>query len=191
MPIENIQPNRDDLPDDNLFLDEIAAILRGERPVTSGHITRLLRQFRLDRKGYTYHDVISEVYLRTLPKISSGTNIDHPTPWIKAVALNYIRELNRKHKRELRLEDESSIEAQPDCSDDNTFVNERIQHLKKALSKLKSLDCRIVHLYYLQNKSCKEVVKILQAEGTEITELALRKRAERIKHKLRGDMEAE
>lgn len=191
MPFQDAPQNLDGEISYTIFTDEITAILRGERLAISGLIAQWLRQFRLNRQGVTVEDVISEVYVRTLPKIASGTIVYRPAPWIKSVAYRYIRELSRKHKKELSLLDEASVDVQQDYGEDTSFADEIIQRLKKAISKLEPVDSCIVYSHYFQNKSWKETKEILNAAGIEITESALRKRAERIRHKLRADMKAD
>ncbi|MEM9150280.1 MAG: sigma-70 family RNA polymerase sigma factor [Cyanobacteria bacterium P01_F01_bin.3] len=147
-----------------------------------------LIQFHLQRR-YDEVAILQEVYARTIAKILDGREITNHYAWIRAVAFRYIRELSRKHSRNLNI-DTPILELLAPTADINTideeFLTDEMLKIRRAFRELSSEEQLLLSLKAVQDLSWAEIQKIWIAEGHGKVSLAtLRKRKERALSHLR------
>lgn len=146
-------------------------------------IRRSLRQFHLDRY-YTPAEILSEVYLRTLPKIQEGVEIESLLGWIRATAYNYIRELSRERRRFEQLEDyhlSHFVEVQHSPIDDEE-IESKLAIVRQAFKRLTPKEQRLLQLKVFDGLSWQAIQCLEEYRNCTLT--TLRKRKERILKKL-------
>lgn len=147
-----------------------------------------LIQFNLQCR-YDETAILQEVYARTIAKILNGREITNHYAWIRSVAFRYIRELSRKHIRNVNI-DASILELLTPTVNvdhiDGEFLTDEILKIRRAFRDLSSEEQLLLSLKAVQDLSWAEIQKIWIAEGYgEISLTNLRKRKERALSHLR------
>lgn len=150
-------------------------------------ISRILSQFHLTSL-YDPAYVLHETYLRAFDYICGNKNgrIHSPTPWIKATAVNVVRELSRRERKTDSTEDVKGweqLEAQPSATDFN--VSHEITLIMLAFQRLPVEDQRILRLVLMEDRPYREIQQMYGSEGDDISEATLRKKKERALKRLR------
>lgn len=151
-------------------------------------ISRILHQFQLSGI-YEVQDVLVDVYVRGIDLISRGQTIDRPPSWIRATALNIVRELSRKERR--WDTNEELLEQTP--SKEPGFLSELTARddwraVEAALRKLDPEDQTILRLRFIDNCSWQEIAdRSLAGTDSKYSAVALRQRGWRALKKLRKE----
>lgn len=147
-----------------------------------------LIQFNLQRR-YDEIAILQEVYARTVAKILDGREITNHYAWIRSVAFRYIRELSRKHSRNVNIDAPILELLVPTVGIDNIdgeFLTDEMLKIRRAFRELSAEEQLLLSLKAVQDLSWAEIQKIWIAEGYgEISLAALRKRKERALSHLR------
>jgi RNA polymerase sigma factor (sigma-70 family) len=148
-------------------------------------ISRCLRQFRL-HGDYETTFILSEVYIRGLKALNSGSKISNLLSWTRNTAYNVIREISHQRQREIssqrltELEDsEYSMAAEEDLSEDS--VLEQISMLRQAFQKLTEEEQELLTLRIIEGLSWNEISDRLGSNAS-----VLRQRQSRVLRKLRS-----
>lgn len=144
-------------------------------------IKKKLKQLRLEQVDV--YDVIAEVYLRGIKKITSGENIKNPGAWIRVTSHNVILEMSRKQKKEQPDSEFLENQVAPKTCKENSEVQLNI--LRKSLENLSEKERLILELRFFQDLSWKEVRSILASKGEILTESNLRQKGHRALEKLK------
>ncbi len=107
------------------------------------------------------------------------------TTWMYRVALNIAITSFKKTKRQPDTAGLSIDSLQLAQDEYDPTMDQQMRHLYRAVAKLSGVEKSII-LLYLENKSYEEI-----AEITGITQNYVRVKMNRIKHKLKKDMESE
>lgn len=152
---------------------------------TLNFVRKKVKQFHL---GCDIYVVMSDVYLRGIKFIENGGEIKRPLSWIKATALNVIREMSRRQKK--ITVDSSLLEAyldttvvEPDAEE--AFGAAEWIKLQSALVKLRPDDQNILNLRWVKGLSWKEIAQSLSKDGQQMQEGTARKRGGRAFNRLR------
>lgn len=171
------------------FFEEFQVLLDSGSP--SGismlaFIKRNLKQYNLN-DCYTADEILSDAFMRGVERIQRGEGIENPLAWMRATALNIIRERSRSNIRMLPLE-ESWLELLDDAAveiDEEEFAKE-CQWVKTALSMLNPDEQELLRLKVYDNLSWREIAERHHNQGfVDVSETTLRKRKERILKRLR------
>ena len=144
-------------------------------------IKNMLKQFHLEQVDF--YDVVSDVYLRGIKKITSGENIKNPGAWIRVTSHNVILEMSRKQKKEQPDSEFLENQVAPKTCEENSEVQLNI--LRKSLENLSEKERLILELRFFQDLSWKEVRSILASKGEILTESNLRQKGHRALEKLK------
>ncbi len=144
-------------------------------------IKNMLKQFHLEQVDF--YDVVSDVYLRGIKKITSGENIKNPGAWIRVTSYNVILEMSRKQKKEQPDSEFLENQVAPKTCEENSEVQLNI--LRKSLENLSEKERLILELRFFQDLSWKEVRSILASKGEILTESNLRQKGHRALEKLK------
>ena len=164
------QPDKVKNPQERKSLFVLASFIKNE-----------LKQLHLEQVDV--YDVISEVYLRGIKKITSGENIKNPGAWIRVTSYNVILEMSRKQKKEQPDSEFLENQVAPKTCEENSEVQLNI--LRKSLENLSEKERLILELRFFQDLSWKEVRSILASKGEILTESNLKKKGSRALEKLR------
>jgi DNA-directed RNA polymerase specialized sigma24 family protein len=141
-----------------------------------------LSQFKL--RNLSEDDILSEVYLRGAALTQSGQEIKRVSSWIRATALNVIRERARQQRREFNGSEffevdlvASNVEQFASLLALEDELQGDLEVLRRAFQKLTSEDQRLLRLRHLNDLSWKEVVEILQSEDGESISIATARKA--------------
>lgn len=155
-------------------------------------IGNTLRQKKLSGL-YTEQAILNEVYIRGISAIESGHTINNPFGWARTTSFNYIRELQRKHRKHLSFqEDLDSLSTYSDQDDDDkSGYDEHCQlKIQTALEQLSPLDQEVLRLKVVERLSWQEIRESLVQSGFGHYELSsLRKRKSRALKLLRNKCE--
>jgi DNA-directed RNA polymerase specialized sigma24 family protein len=150
-------------------------------------LRRTLRQFNLG-EIYEPLDVLMMVYDR----VNSQKNvIEKPIPWIRSTALNVIRELCRKEKKQRDLACEAIYQLAQEVSNplDDQISEEIIEanliQVRRAWDFLSHKEKELLRWRLMEGLSWKSVQEILFGRGEKIEIDALRQRYSRTLSKLR------
>ncbi|MDE5089590.1 MAG: sigma-70 family RNA polymerase sigma factor [Trichodesmium sp. St16_bin2-tuft] len=149
--------------------------------VLASSIKNRLKQFHLEQVDF--YDVVSDVYLRGIKKITSGENIKNPGAWIRVTSYNVILEMSRKQKKEQPDSEFLENQVAPKTCEENSEVQLNI--LRKSLENLSEKERLILELRFFQDLSWKEVRSILASKGEILTESNLKKKGSRALGKLK------
>ena len=130
--------------------------------------------------------ILQEVYARTIDKIRQGREITNHYAWIRSVALRYIRELSRKHSRNVNSETQLLELMAPVEGINEQFLTDEMLKIRRAFQELSSEERLLLSLKTVQDLSWNEIQQIWTASGyDELSLPALRKRKERALSHLR------
>lgn len=175
------------------FDAEIKALLQSDNPDAYSiltYIQRCLKQFNLSQR-YHPNDIFHDAYVPAIESLLAGKKIENCLAWIRATALNIIREHNRDAQKSHLVEPNSVwLETALQSAQGNLVteieIEEDLEDVLRALEEMNPDDFKILRLKYAEEKSWKEISKLLVEQGEELqTEEALRQRASRTKKKLR------
>jgi len=178
-------------PTDNVSVLILEAIRTPNAP-----IRKMICAF-LARHGFStsdVDDVLNEVYKR-----NANTDKSEPTGWLRATALNYIREEKRKADRFSLLAFDENIDDNA-CSQllserlepDDVFIKDRpitdyLIGLEKEWGKLSKEQKIIIKKGVLENQSWKDVAEALEKAGYgKVNEANVRQKWHRTKTALRN-----
>lgn len=133
-------------------------------------LTPLCKKFARDTYllGYSQEDLMQECYLqlvKCLEKFDSSLGVPFES-YYKIQLYGWRSNQNRKKREFLSMEDDlgGQMTQQPD---EKVDIERRIQnklfyeHIVKELGKMKSMERALVVGYYLEDKSLKELAKVL------------------------------
>jgi len=157
-------------------------------------IRRLLNQFHLDGL-YSDIDIFMDAYLRGVDHVSNPDkpDISNVYPWMRSTAYNVIRELSRECKQRpcefsdaIEQHQQRQWKAEEYAALQNC-LEERIQQLIQALSKLTDSEYRIIHLRVIEQLPWQDVQhRLVEEYGEAPSKLpALRQRGKRTLNQLR------
>ena len=115
--------------------------------------------FSVCRSRADADDVVQDTFLRYLTKPKEFDSAAHLKAWLLRVAINRATDLTRSRWRD-HLSWEEEIAALP-------FEAPEDERLMDAVLQLKEPDRIVVHLYYFEGYSVKEIAQLIQRrEGT-------------------------
>ena len=105
-------------------------------------------------------DVMQEVFVRLLKARPDFTDQEHAKAWLLRVAINRARDISRSFWKRNRI----SIE---ECMEEIPFENQEEHDLLETVMKLPEKYREVIHLYYYEELSVKEISEILRiTEGS-------------------------
>lgn len=105
-------------------------------------------------------DVFQEVFLSYIKNAPEFENDEHEKAWFVRVTLNCCKDIWRTRERQDSI---SLDECENICSDKTVSVS-----LESALSQLDESDRTLIHLYYYEGYSCREIAKMLEKSGAAV-----------------------
>lgn len=120
-------------------------------------------------------DITSEVFTRTLEYFhkNEGVEIANTQAFLFRTASNMVTDYYRQKSRgnvPLNYESRELIEKETplkDRPDSGAFINEQMEHIRHALSKMENEPANIVMWHYIEEMSVHEIADIIQRpEGT-------------------------
>lgn len=124
-------------------------------------------------------DAVQEVYLRMLtarPRFRDG---EHEKAWLIRATLQRASDIRRRVDRELPLDDAAQVETP--SGDGPSDILSAVQALPRKYSE-------VIHLYYYEGYSIKEIAKLLGLPGPTVGTRLARGR-EKLKHMLKEEIE--
>lgn len=202
----NPPPNHSPPPELQQFKTELQFLLKPCNPrfhSLTYFIRRSLWQFNL-QTVCTENEIIHEAYLRGTKLTAKGVAIHRPDAWLRKTALNIVRELSRKTRRCPSIAMDGLSDTQRDkmlekaISADReegaigaAVIEEDLETVRMAMrdlmQELPEIDRAILWLSIVEGYSWKQVseyLTVLIGEPGQ-TEVALRKRKQRILERLR------
>ena len=133
------------------------------------------------RNKYDAEDIVQNTFLKLLQYKGEFADGEHAKRWLIRVTVNESKNMCTSfwHKRIVSLE-ESKSDAE------FSFEDEKTSTLYDAVMNLNSKYRIVVHLYYYEGYSIKEISQILHIKETTIQTRLMRARAQ-LKNKLKGD----
>lgn len=129
---------------------------------------RLLKEYGnpVLRLAYSYlhnmqdaEDILQETLIRYLQSVPVFENSEHEKAWLLRVAVNLSK--NRIDYNRLRETDELDEKLQQEEREDLAFVWEAVRELPEHYRE-------VIHLYYYEGYSTKEIAKILQSRESTV-----------------------
>lgn len=116
-------------------------------------------------KVNNYHlaeDLCSEVFDKIYSKLDSfDSSIASISTWVFTIVRNTLIDYYRTRKVDLELKDDIDIEV-PEEDEDNSICNsENLEKLAEALKHLDDKEKQIIILHYYDNKTLKEIAKLM------------------------------
>lgn len=126
-------------------------------------------------------DVVQNTFLKLLQRREQFADEEHAKKWLIRVAINESKNMCTSfwRKRIVPLEESDSIS-------DIGFATEKESKLYDAVMQLKEKYRIVIHLYYYEEYSIKEIAKILHIKETTIQTRLMRARA-KLKEALKED----
>lgn len=182
----------------NSFNNSVKRILKNksEFASTATYIQRLIGQFKLSTI-FEIEEIFNEAYIRGLDYIErTGNEIKVPEAFIKRTSLNIIREKKRKQSKYQGVDTNSYQDALPADEVINDFFSEnyseaQIELLKLKLEELnnfKPQDFDLLWYSVVEDKSAKEIVKLLSTQNSKLTASTVRQRKSRTLRKLHKEL---
>ncbi len=133
------------------------------------------------KNKYDAEDIVQNTFLKLLQHKGSFSDQEHIKRWLIRVAINESKNMCTSfwHKRIVTW-DESLIDTE------FSFEDEKESILYDAVMNLGSKYRIVVHLYYYEDYSVKEISKILHIKETTVQTRLMRARNQ-LKSKLKGD----
>lgn len=107
----------------------------------------------------TAHDAVSEVFLTAWRRCDAVSSGDESLPWLYGVAKNVVRNVDRSHRRSLRLS--AKVKAQPHYDEPSPEIqvvrNEQDDELVAALKTLKPGDQEVLRLRAYEGLSIRQI----------------------------------
>lgn len=145
-----------------------------EKAVRRNNQRLFLIALSFTKSSYDAEDILQNVFLKLLKHPSGFANEEHIDKWLTTVCVNesknYIKYLFRKH----HSIDECEI-VSPDV-----FENSIENDLFNVVMSLPKKDRTVIHLFYYEDMSVKEISSILK-----ITESTVKTRLSRARNKLK------
>ena len=130
--------------------------------------------------------ILQEVYARTIDKIRQGREITNHYAWIRSVALRYIQELSRNHRRNVTIDNQLLELLAPVEGINEQFLTDEMLKIRRAFQELASEERLLLSLKTVQDLSWNEIQQIWITSGYgDLSLAALRKRKERALSHLR------
>ncbi len=152
------------------------------------YIKKLIKSYRITREESD--DIYQNVCISIIKKLDSGSIIKKPQNYLMTSVNNYILKLSRRQKKEkivmemLRYENKENINLERCLLDGENFTK-----IRCSLNILKSLsfeDFQLIHMFYFENKSWKEITNELNRNQHKKKSCSsVRKRGNRAKTKLK------
>ncbi len=137
-------------------------------------------------------EIFTESYIRAQEYIKrNGKEVINTVPFLKKIALNCVREIHRKQKKELLCDPtifENLISTTTTTSSESFLENlskEEQDNVKSKLNKLSPLDKQIIQLWQVERWKWKNIVDELKKQGENLSLVNARKKGERIMKKLK------
>ena len=127
-------------------------------------------------------EVLLDVFFILWKKYNEEKNIYSLDSYIAGITRNLVKEQLKKLNCTVSINDNENI---LDFSSYDLYVNERedVERLKDSINNLKSIDVKIINLYYYSSKSIKDIAKELN-----ISEMNVKTRLHRIRKKIKKEL---
>lgn len=157
----------------------------GERIQAEQTAERLLKEYgnHVLRLAYSYlhnmqdaEDILQETLIRYLQSAPDFQSSEHEKAWLLRVAANLSK--NRIDYNRIRETDELDEKLQEEEREDLAFVWEAVRELPENYRE-------VIHLYYYEGYSAKEIAKLLQSRESTVRS-NLKRGREKLKEILKG-----
>lgn len=130
--------------------------------------------FRLVGERTLAEDILQEVFIRIYRKLSWLREPELFRPWAYRIASREaFKHLKRERRWAEQVRDESTLEAIPAQSSDESFAPELIEHLPQLIARVSPASRAVLILHYLHEMPLAEVAAVLGiAVGTVKSRLA-------------------
>jgi RNA polymerase sigma factor (sigma-70 family) len=151
------------------FESQFASLVDRRKPESQAFrafIQRYLRMWRLESL-YDVDDVLNEAYIRAMPIVRSGRSIKHVSAWVRATALNILRESFRRHSRDTLLLEDSLDRLTSNTADQLAEQEDfatKAEIVNLALQRLTVNDQRLLSLRYWKGLSWQAIAELLEKE---------------------------
>lgn len=154
---------------ETLDIEEIESIKKAKKgdkvafeTIITNHIDYLYRiAYTTLRNENNIEDAIQNTILKSFEKIHTLRKEEYFKSWITKILMNECRDLMRKEKKIIYLEDVERTE------DEYIQEKETKLDIKEVLKHLSSEYREVINYYYIQEKKISEISKILKVpEGT-------------------------
>jgi RNA polymerase sigma factor (sigma-70 family) len=146
-------------------------------------VSQCLRQYKLHGE-YDTTFILSEVYIRGLKALNSGSKISNFSAWSRSTAYKIVREIShqrqREHSNQRLAELEDSEYSEKGISEDS--VSQQISMMRQAFQKLTEEDQELLTLKIVEGLSWSEISKQLGLSSS-----VLRQRKSRVLRELRSN----
>lgn len=127
-------------------------------------------------------EVLLDTFFILWKKYCEEKNIYSLDSYIAGITRNLVKEKIKKINYTVDISDYENV---IDFSSYDLYLNERedISRLKNSINNLKSIDIKIINLYYYSSKSIKDIAKELN-----ISEMNVKTRLHRIRKKIKKEL---
>ncbi len=119
------------------------------------------------------HDLVNESFLKIYNYIREDKDIENFRAFLYKIARNSVIDFYRTRKDNISLDDSPDIESDIDIEDDADRMV-KVKRIKKHLEKIKPKYREVVHLYYFEEFSFKEISKMIGESESNVRMRALR-----------------
>jgi len=135
--------------------------------------------FRVDGDRHLAEDIVSESVLALVVAVSQGVAIEHPSAWIRCVALRKLQDHFRAAARVQHLIEQASQSLS--ASEQETPVTEHDRKLKReavrsAIDRLPEVYRLVLEWKYIERLSVREVARRLEATEKGVESILFRAR---------------